>query len=328
MFKLLLRHVPLFAMLSACLSLSACKDADELNVELMEKRLAEVGAHPEHPYSYIQNHPLPLGKQTLKVLSIGNSFTQDALWFVSDLLETADVDAQSYSIYYVSHEAASLQYWWGQAESGTRLAAHHLAGLRMTQESGTLAELLAQDWDVITLQQNSENSILYASFHPYLHHLIDFIQQHCLNPDVTLAWLMAWSYNDGDFHPWTNYERWLLIARTTVQMVQEDGIDVVIPVGTAIQNARKTTLNSKSQLTSDGWHLDTGIGRYIAACTWVETLFGAVYGMSVNGNTALTQTSDAPSQRYPSQPVTEENRPIAWQCAIDAVVSPFQITPL
>ncbi|RYG14554.1 MAG: DUF4886 domain-containing protein, partial [Chitinophagaceae bacterium] len=66
---------------------------------------------------------------------------------------------------------------------------------------------------------------------------------------------------------------------------------IVVPAGTAIQNAR-TKLGDL--LCRDGYHLDLNIGRYTASCTWYETIFkqnviGNLYKPEkVSGADALT----------------------------------------
>ena len=310
-----------YALLS--LPLLACQDEDEEGFMILEQRLAE--AELDTSSAYIHNHPLATGSGHLHVLAIGNSFTVDALYFVPDLLKGAGVDAATYSIYFTSQTAASLDYWWDVASKEQPVHIIHQAGSRMPTEDGTLAELLAQDWDVIILQQYSEMALIYQTYNPSLRHLIDLVLQCCPNPAVTFAWQMPWSYNDTYVPSMSNYVRWLRIGLATQQMIVNDGIDLIIPVGTAIQNARNTMLNGESQLTRDGWHLDRGVGRYIAACTWVQTLFAPVYGFSVFGNGAIPQMEAGPSDTYPSQPVTESNRTLCQQCAVDAVLSPFEV---
>ena len=59
---------------------------------------------------------------------------------------------------------------------------------------------------------------------------------------------------------------------------QITGIDIIIPAGTAIQNGRTSYI--AGNFTRDGYHLEETYGRYTAACTWFEKLFGE----SVVGN--------------------------------------------
>jgi len=294
-----------------CFSMSACNESDETD------------SHPSG--AYFQNHPLPIGKGRLRLLAIGNSFTDDALYFVCNMLGNLGVDADTYSVYIAAHEAASLKQWPDVVNNESMLNLYYCGGKRMDVETGTLKQLLAQPWDVVVLTQYSGDAINYKTFNPWLHYMIDAIQQYCLNPEVTLVWQMAWSYNDTHVTTYSNYERWSLIAHATQQMMQNDGIDVLIPVGTAIQNARNTALNSESQLTRDGWHLNEGVGRYIAACTVIQSLFAPVYGISILDNSLQLDLPETSSQLYPPEPVTDENRSLCHQCVLNAILQPFKV---
>ena len=312
----------------SCFCLVACADDDELHIAGLEWILEQNANRPPNANAYFQNHPLPVGQNHLRVLAIGNSFSSDALCFVSEILSNLGVDTDSYSAYGASHNAATLEHWCEVATQKTTVELTHFGGAKMEVEIGTLQEILAQQWDVIILLQYSYDAIKYDTYNPWLHQLIDLIQQHCTNPKVTLAWHMPWSYDDTFITDYTNYERWLLITLAVQEMMWNDGIDVIIPVGTAIQNARTTSLNAESQLTSDGWHLDHGIGRYIAACTLVQAIFEPVYGISILGNTAMPDMGEQSPTRYVSVPVTEENRSICQSCAVNAVLQPFKVTTL
>lgn len=293
------------------LSLNACKDHDD--VKIWETK------------SYFQNNPLPEGQGKLRMLSIGNSFSEDALWFVQDIADDLGIDPSTYSVYYAAHSAASLQHWYSIAESGETIELTYRGGEHMEVEQGNLAEILAQDWDVITLQQYSEYSINYDTYNPWLRLMIDFIRQHCTNPNVTLAWQTAWSYHDAYTPDYPNYQRWQFITLATQNMIYYDGIDVIIPVGTTIQNARNTPLNTISQLTRDGWHLNAGIGRYLAACTVVQSLFAPIYGITIQDEHSQPVIPELSPQDFPPEPITEENRSLCHQCVINAVEQPFMV---
>lgn len=316
-----LRKTLFLIALCSFLILSACGDEDNQIVFIPEPE-----PEPEQPY--FQNNPLPVGSRQLKVLSIGNSFTEDAMYYVGPIMESAGIDSETYSIYYVSHSAASLAHWWQVASQDQHVVLHCQAGKRMPVKEGTLAELFAQDWDVVVLQQYSMDAINYATFNPWLRNLIDFIRDHCTNPNVTLAWQMPWSYNDCDEPSLSHYERWALLVYTTQQMSRIDGIDVVIPIGTAIQNARYTSLYTPSLLTRDGWHLDCGVGRYIAACTWIQSLMAPVYDFTVLGNEAIPQPYSTIPAKYQLLPVTSGNRSLCQQCAVKAVENPYELSSI
>lgn len=87
-------------------------------------------------------------------------------------------------------------------------------------------------------------------------------------------------------------------------------IEFVIPSGTAIQNARTTFLGDN--FNRDGYHLDLGIGRYTAACTWLE----ALTGVSPVGMTYRPQSVDALMAT------------VAQNAAHYAILAPSQVTDM
>lgn len=68
------------------------------------------------------------------------------------------------------------------------------------------------------------------------------------------------------------------VSRQAMDEMEFD-IVIVIPSGTSIQNARTNDYLKavEGELTSDGHHLDHGIGRFIVALTVFETLISSKY---------------------------------------------------
>lgn len=100
------------------------------------------------------------------------------------------------------------------------------------------------------------------------------------------------------------------IMKTVAQEAPKVGIELVIPSGTAIQNARTSFLGN--DLTRDGFHLSRPHGRYIAACTWLE----AVLGVNPVGNS------------YRPEGMTEQECKVAQKAAHKAVKKPYQVTKI
>ena len=90
--------------------------------------------------------------------------------------------------------------------------------------------------------------------------------------------------------------------------VLEPAFAQILPVGTAIQNARTTLL--KDKVTRDGYHLHKTYGRYVAACTWYEKIFRK----NVVGNT------------YKPEKMTAEEQLAAQKSAHAAVKMPNKVT--
>lgn len=278
--------------------------------------------------SQFDNHPLPVGEKHLKVLSIGNSYLSYGTDFLPQITYDLQLDQTTFSVYLALKIGASLMDWWHCVVEEEQLQLMHRAGAKMPVVEGTLKELIAQDWDVITLQQYSGDADSYRTFLPYLRYLLNMIRERCKNPNVAVVWNMAWSYAElyGDNEP--TLQRWERISQTTQQMMRLDGIDILVPTGTAIQNARQTWLNTPSDLTIDGTHPDLGVGRYIASCTYFQALFAPVYGVSIVDDKQFTYIVPEEEQaRYPfaSVSVTDENRALCHQCVLNAILQPFKV---
>lgn len=285
---------------------------------------------------FLENNPLPEGKGSLRVLAIGNSYTIDGTAYIGDILKSLDVDKSSYSLYVLTKGSSSLQYWNQQLSENNVVTAHHIDGARFIDaEKANIQELLRYRWDVIVVQQFSRLYIDYGSYNPSLHRIISYIRALCPNPDVTIAWQMIhaygsdYRYNEGV----SGDERWRCIVSATQQMMRYDGIDVVIPTGTAIQIARHSELQTDYDLTRDQTHLCYGVGRYVAAATWVQTLFSPVYGIDVSYARAVHPLTDTEKHEsydgfLPSSsvPVTDENRDVCLDCAVKACCHPFSLT--
>ena len=269
-------------------------------------------AVPGEVKPYWGNHPLPAGKQHLQVLCIGNSYCGNATRFVSKILKDAGVADSAYSINMLDHSGASLEHWWTVTAGADSVQLLLRGGHEMEVDKGSMTEILNQEWDVIVLQQNSSNAVDYSTFNPWLRLLIDHIRSHCPNPNETLAWLAVWAYSQNYGDKMASDKRWQKINQAVRKMMLMEGIDVVIPAGTAIQNARHTSLNDENELTKDGTHLDPGVGCYIASCAWVQTICAAPFRISVEGTSSSVAAPDVVD--------------LCQRCALAAVHSPFSIT--
>lgn len=288
------------------------------------------GAEPQ----YIQNNPLPVGKSTLKVLAIGNSYTIDGTACIRHILNSTSVQAKDYCVYALSHAGASLEYWDERFAANDGDSIMLRAGsLKMPTVKGSISELMAQDWDIIVMQQYSAYAHTFSTYNPYLNHLLAYCKTYCTNSKVAFAWQLIHSYAPGYYlsSGLAGEARWRLICRATQEMKEKVGIDIVIPTGTAIQNARKTSLQTEDDLTRDMTHLCYGVGRHIAGLTWVQTLFAPVFNFTIQNNTANHaladwEKNDASAISGSSVPVTDENRDLCIDCALKACENPYTLS--
>ncbi|MBR5433607.1 MAG: DUF4886 domain-containing protein [Bacteroidales bacterium] len=229
----------------------------------------------------IKNNPLPKDSDSLRVLLIGNSFTYDLTRFIGNILRASGIDNNTCCVYILWGKGASLEHWdnW-YIEKDTFNLSRMGGNLAATITEGTVQELLSQNWDVIGLQQTSDRSANIDSYSPYLYDMIQYIKQSCPNQNVSICWQLTWSYWEGINKIGPKEESgWKDIVATTDDMISQYGIDIIIPSGTAVENARKTSLNTPHSFTRDGHHVAYGAGQYVLACTLFETIFGLMVKM-------------------------------------------------
>ena len=232
---------------------------------------------------------------TLRILAIGNSFSDDGMEYLPALLDNLNVKNVEVARLYVG--GCSLKqhltlfneqedaYILNRSEAGENRWVEFQAkvSLRFALSLGK--------WDIITLQQQSGQSGLYDSYEPYLGELIQIIKE--LQPSARIAWHMTWSYSSNSEHgEFRNYERnsqkmMEAIYNATQQAIKaHPEIEIIIPAGTAIQSLRMSAINNyPHDLTRDGYHMGFGAGRYALACVWYEELIAPFTKISMKGNT-------------------------------------------
>lgn len=214
----------------------------------------------------------------MNILSIGNSFSQDAHKWLSRIAESAGAQIRAVNLYM---GGCSLEQHWNNYVN--RLPDYDLEvnGEYVKRISLNMA-LRAQQWDVITFQQASPKCGDYGTYQPFLSDLYRQVREIC--PDAKLFIHQTWSYEvDCALEAFDNYERrqCIMDAKLTAayqQASQETGLSL-IPCGDVIRYLRKTLpefdyANGGLSLNRDGFHLSRTYGRYAAALTWYAFLTG------------------------------------------------------
>lgn len=268
----------------------------------------EADENNEEVFGYI-NPQYPVDVDTLRILAIGNSFSFNSLNYIESLIDSSHIDKKKICIYDVHIESATFNTWIMQFENNTQLVLSNRTSDKRMQVKGTISQLVSQNWDVIVIQQASDYSNIWSSYRD-LKKLIPEIINNCPNKKLCLAFQLVWSHKESEM-PSLLDENIMCCKK----MIKTYGIDVIIPTGTAIQLARGTSLNDGMYLTKDNWHLNDGIGNYIAACTWYETLITPVFHESIIGNNAM------PIGNYSKEQIL-----LGQRCAYQAVLSPYDYT--
>lgn len=253
---------------------------------------------------------------TVKVLAIGNSFSEDAV--EEHLSELARAEGLNVIICNMYIGGCSIERHVNNLRGNIADYRYRKIGAdgKVTEKWGyTLETVLAEeDWDYVSVQQVSSFSG-FPETYVLLPELVGFVRDR-VPEDAVIMFHQTWAYSPDSTHPnFVTYGKdqmkmYEAIVAAVNQETPKVGISLVIPSGTAIQNARTSFLGN--DLTRDGYHLSRPHGRYIAACTWLE----AVLGVNPVGND------------YCPEGMTPEECRIAQKAAHKAVRKPSKVTEI
>ncbi len=243
-------------------------------------------------YAQQTNYELPKNPQSLRILGIGNSFTDDGTEYLPQLLEAAGVKNVVLGRLYIggcSLERHCKEY----ADSVGRYRYSKSTDNQwkvVSKETTIQYGLEDEPWDIVVLQQSSGVSGIYASYKPWLEKLIDIVRKHCSNAKASIVWQQTWAYartsNHQEFPKYgcNQKQMYQSILYANRKMMEESIIGYLIPSGTTIQLLRQSNLCDSQDLTRDGFHLSLLHGRYAAACTWFQALLGPTMNLDIQGN--------------------------------------------
>lgn len=262
--------------------------------------------------------PLFQSHAQIRILAIGNSFSEDAVDnYLSELAMAENIDL---IIGNAVIGGCSLEKHYNNSQSNAAAYSYRKIhnGVKTVSSGKTLKECIQDEpWDYIALQQVSQYSGIRLSYNPYLENLIAYIKSLQTNPELNIGLHQTWAYAQTSTHSgFSSYgkdQMTMYNAITgTIKGIESSNQDIsfVIPSGTAIQNGRSSMVGDS--FCRDGYHLSYGLGRYTAACTWFEK----ITGIKVVGNS------------YSPDNISDAEKQIAQNAAHLAVVSPWSISPL
>ena len=200
----------------------------------------------------------------MKVLCIGNSFSEDA---------TAYLQKVANGELYVRNLAiggCSLERHYNNIVNNLSDYGYEIDGesVRISSIEETLKE---NDWDCISVQQVSHYSGIIDTYEPFLGEIVKYLKEKC--PEAKIVFHRTWAYDDlSDHEGFAYYGRdrkrmYNAIVDTTNQIAKKYGFDI-IPCADAVELARDLPEFAKGaslSMNRDGFHLSFDYGRYLAS---------------------------------------------------------------
>ena len=260
------------------------------------------------------------GDGVIRILAIGNSFTDNAM--NAHVHHLATKGGKEVVIARLTAGGETLDGHWNNAQQNSKSYSYwkmDKEGKTTTVGGKSMEEALADEkWDYISFQQQSERVGKFDSFEPYIPKLVEYAKNKSQNPSCEYVFFQAWAFGTNYPLSWTDFEEdygrdqnVMLTAITDVANRISKLVDpkmLIFPFGTTIQNGRTSSLGN--DYCSDGYHLNA-YGCFTVACTWYEQIFGNV----------------ANNPYQPSE-FSEKEITVAKIAAKHAVSNPNQITIL
>lgn len=218
-----------------------------------------------------------LQAKTIKVLAIGNSFSEDAV--ENYLYELAAAQGDSLVIGNAYIGGCSIDRHLDNLKRGKADYAFRkiVGGKKTDTKKSRLDSIIVNEpWDIISLQQASPLSGQPDSF-KNLGELKRMVQELATNPNVEIVWHLTWAYpqksRSGAFKNYGSSQETMYkaILNTAKQELPKVSISRCIPSGITVQLAREDLGDCMNR---DDIHLSLSLGRFAAACTWCEFLTG------------------------------------------------------
>jgi hypothetical protein len=249
-------------------------------------------------------------RKTVRLLTIGNSFSRNATRWLGGLVEAAGHQLTHHEA--VIGGGSVAQHWERvllyEKDPNDKRAKYKDRSLK--------EELLAEKWDFATIQQYSFISHDPTTYRPYARYLRDFVNKHAPQAEVLVHQTWAYRCDDPRFtkpptkpgEPTSQKAMYTGITKAYEAVAAELGLRI-IPVGDALYMADtdsawgykpdrtfdpakaafpalpnqrhslhvgwiwSTKGDAKPQLRMDGHHANLA-GEYLGACVFYEMLFG------------------------------------------------------
>lgn len=255
----------------------------------------------------------------LHVLVFGNSYTQDSTSFLYRMAKSAGMQDMVVVNMFIGGCSVSTHY----NNIANDVPAYSMEIRYGDDDTKAISRARPSDafkyadWDIIVMNQASASSGLserYGEVQSIVGLTRRKINEYGGNEEnVRFAWQMCWAYDRGSFNAgFANYnndqDKMYSMIVNAVKNKVAAAYDIIMPVGTAIQNARTSPLGEfYSRDSAD--HLNV-CGRYIAGLT----LFSALTG------------EDLQKVTYLPEGVESSTADILKRCVSDAIAKPFEVT--
>lgn len=226
----------------------------------------------------------PEPAKATRVLTIGNSFAENASIYASDIAEAQDLDlvfgylkypSCTLSQHYENAINKNEVYKFAYTDQNSPSTRHTVKD--GSNEKATIDEALDfAQWDIVVIQQGSMASYDYSTYEK-APDLIAYIKSKLPTAEIMIHETWSWATWAADNNTKNDFR---IIENCYHQLSGDNGGLTIIPSGRAFEFARKEGLNVND---SDNQHANQ-YGQYLAGACYVASIFGADINENTFGN--------------------------------------------
>lgn len=207
----------------------------------------------------------------MKVLAIGNSFSQDAMRYLHKMALCNGEKLKAVNLYI---GGCSLKKHYYNILENNKAYMFEFNGENTGIFVTVKEALMSDNWDYITLQQVSQEAPDYSTYQPYLNVLAEYVRKYC--PHSKILMHQTWAY-ERDSYRLVNELKYEIPEKMTEDIVnsydqaaKDIGAYGIIPCGEVFMKAIEKGI---MKIHRDTFHAHLGIGRYALALTWFAYLY-------------------------------------------------------
>ncbi len=214
----------------------------------------------------------------MKILAIGNSFSEDATTYLYKIAKSADVDMYVVNLFI---GGCSLERHAANIKEDAKAYGKFVNTGYIEEKVSIKETLISEKWDIVTIQQVSTHSGIIESYEPYAGELLAEIKKYA--PGAEIYFHQTWSYElDSTHSNFANYDcsqskMTEKIFETSEEFCRKNDLPM-IQSGRVIDVIRHTEpfdyKNGGFSLCRDGFHMSFDYGRYAVGAVWFRTLTG------------------------------------------------------
>lgn len=208
----------------------------------------------------------------MEILSIGNSFSQDAHRYLHAIAKSDGYILNTFNLY-IGGCTLSTHYRNMMGDNRDYILENNgeSTGFKVSIKEA----LLNRNWDIVTLQQASHESPYYDTYQPYIKSLVDYVRG--ILPKAKIVIHQTWAYEQDSkrLNEMLGYrersEMYADIFESYDKVAKDIKADFIIPSATLFENLTEAGIE---KVHRDTFHASLGIGRYALGLLWYSFITG------------------------------------------------------